>query len=136
MATSAREAHSQTKAQLKRPAPWEMAVRGAIFPSRSTSPNIHVTMPAQTAPTRKHFSKALHNSETPCKPNSRLMPESGLKREKSGIIAWVVKFQPPKATDANRIITISAPNTGKTAVNALMQASPKELFIESVVRNV
>jgi hypothetical protein len=47
----------------------------------------------------------------------------------------VVKFQPPNATDASSTITMSAPNTGRIAARALVQAALKDSVIESVLRS-
>ena len=135
MAIKASEAHSQTNAQLTRPAPRPIAVRGSMCASASTSPKTDDTMAAQTPPTTAHFKRALPSSEAPRKPNSRFIPASGLKREKSGAMACMLKFQPPSASAASTTRAISAPNTGNRTVSALMQASLREPNIPSGSRN-
>ena len=135
MATKASEAHSQTKAQLTRPAPRPIAARGSMCARASTSPNSQETMAAQTPPTTAHFNRALPSSEAPRRPNRRFMPASGLMRVKSGTKACALKFQPPSAIAASSTRLISAPNTGSSTVSALMPASPKEANMPSGSRN-
>src|ERR1700722_8002621 len=114
-ATNASEPHNHTNAELNNTAPRDTAARGSMCPSASTSPKIQLTIPAQTAPTTKHLSRAFASSVTPCSPNRRFSPERGLKREKSGVSACVLKFQPPNTTDASSTMTMSVPNTGRIA---------------------
>src|SRR6202795_2374863 len=135
MATNASEAHNQTNAQLKSPTPRPIAACGAMRPRARTSLNSHAATAAQTPPTTKNLSRALPSSETPRRPNSRLRPANGLRREKSGVSARGLKFQPPSNTEDSNTSPTSAPNTGNTAITALVPASPSDAAIESVLRN-
>ena len=68
---------------------------------------------------------------TPCTPNSRPKPASGLIRVKSGVIAAGLKFQPPSITDASNTSAATVPNSGSRAATEPVAASPSEADMES-----
>src|ERR1700730_17955654 len=96
MASNASEAHSQTNDQLKIPTPRPIAERGSIRARPSTSRKVRETIAAHTPPTTASFNSALPSSEAPRRPNSRLMPASGLKRVEAGAMGFVARIPAPQ----------------------------------------